>query len=303
MPMLKSPTQKSLLMLRKTIFLTLGLLWTATTFAQGNSPVTAADSTGMPGDNFSLEGALDLFKDAKSMEDFEQKLNSESNDVNNLDLNEDGEVDFVQVHDQMEGDVHAIILRVGVSEQESQDIAVIEIEKTGAESATLQILGDEEIYGETMIVEPLDVKEDGKANSRGPNPSELDARFVVVNVWVWPSVRFVYAPGYRPYVSAWRWGVRPIWWTPWRVRPWRHHWSHCAHYRAHHHRVHTHRVVHAHRIYTPHRRTSVIVVSRHRPARDHYRQTHVTVVHKPAPRNQVQHGGGRKGGRPGPRRK
>ena len=38
--------------------------------------VAAADSTGLPGDNFSLEGAIDLFKKAESPEDFEKLLNS-----------------------------------------------------------------------------------------------------------------------------------------------------------------------------------------------------------------------------------
>ena len=44
------------------------------------------DSTGLPGDNFSLEAALDLFKKSTSPEDFEKKLNSQNNKVNNLDI-------------------------------------------------------------------------------------------------------------------------------------------------------------------------------------------------------------------------
>ncbi len=105
-----------------------------------------ADSTGLPGDHFSLEGALDLFKKAESPEDFEKLLNQEDANVNNLDLNEDGETDYIRVIDNMEDDVHAIVLQVSVSEEESQDVAVIEIEKTGDEEATLQIIGDEVLY-------------------------------------------------------------------------------------------------------------------------------------------------------------
>ncbi|MEO6757914.1 MAG: hypothetical protein ABIO24_00565, partial [Saprospiraceae bacterium] len=91
-----------------------------------DSPV---DSTGFPGDNFSLEAALDLFKKSASLEAFEQSLNMENNDVNNLDLNEDGQIDYVRVIDRMDGDAHAIVLQVPVSASESQDIAVIEVEK------------------------------------------------------------------------------------------------------------------------------------------------------------------------------
>jgi hypothetical protein len=46
------------------------------------------------------------------------------------------------------------VLQAVVSENEKQDIAVIEIEKTGDTTAVLQIIGDEDIYGEQVIVEP-----------------------------------------------------------------------------------------------------------------------------------------------------
>ena len=79
----------------------------------------------------SLEAAIELFKKSDSPEDFEKRLNSENNDVNNLDLNEDGEIDYIRVVDNSAGDVHALVLQVAVSEKESQDVAVIEIEKQG----------------------------------------------------------------------------------------------------------------------------------------------------------------------------
>lgn len=59
------------------------------------------DSTGLPGDNFSLQGALQLFQNASSPEDFEKQLNTESNHVNNLDLNGDGDIDYIRVVDKM----------------------------------------------------------------------------------------------------------------------------------------------------------------------------------------------------------
>ena len=115
--------------------LILSLLIPISIAAQGVNPT---DSTGLPGDNFSLEGVLELFKQAVSPEDFEKMLNSESHYVNNLDLNEDGEIDYIRVVDHMEGDVHAIVLQAPISADESQDIAVIEIEKRGPEEAILQ---------------------------------------------------------------------------------------------------------------------------------------------------------------------
>jgi hypothetical protein len=216
------------------------------------------DSTGYAGDNFNLAGALSLFENSESLSDFEKALNLESNNVNNLDLNEDGEIDYIRVIDHMSDEVHAIVLQVPISADESQDIAVIEIEKTGKEEATLQIIGDEDVYGEQTIIEPFDVNEE--QTGKGPS-GEISINRVIINVWAWPSVRFVYGPRYRPYVSPWGWRAYPSYWKPWRPHPWRYHYTHRV-YRPHFHVVHTHRVVRAHKVYAPQRRSSVTVKTR-----------------------------------------
>lgn len=224
---------------------------------------TAQDSTGLPGDNFSLEGAIALFKQSTSPEDFEKQLNAEQHHINNLDLNEDGETDYIRVVDNMDGDVHALVLQVDVSEKETQDVAVIEIEKQGAESAILQIVGNEEIYGEQQIAEPFEEEKiDNGRGKNGPAAPQIGNMRIVVNVWLWPSVRFMYAPAYRVWVSPWHWRAYPTWWRPWRPYPiYRYHaWVHP--YRAHCHIVTTHRVVRAHAVYTPHRRSSAVVKTR-----------------------------------------
>ncbi|NRB53425.1 MAG: hypothetical protein HRU41_37565 [Saprospiraceae bacterium] len=216
------------------------------------------EETGYAGDHFSLEGALSLFKEAKSMEDFEKALNKENNKINNLDLNEDGDIDYIRVIDHVDGDVHAIVLQVPISEEESQDLAVIEIEKTGAENAILQIIGDEEVFGKSKIVEPFEVEGD---DSEGRGPDEVVAfKRIVVNVWLWPSVRFVYGPRYRAWVSPFGWRVYPRWWRPWRPRPFSAFYVGLRPYRTNFRVVSTHRVVRAHNVYVPRRRTSTTVV-------------------------------------------
>ena len=265
-----------------------GLAVTVTAQAQSESGV---DSTGLPGDNFNLQGALAMFQKASSPEDFEKLLNAQDNHVNNLDLNGDGEIDYIRVVDNNDKDAHAFVLQAVISETESQDIAVIEIEKTGDTTAVLQIIGDEDIYGEQVIVEPGDGEDDGtfipvnnNNIARGPN---ADYNFndyinprIIVNVWLWPSVRFVYAPIYRPWISPWRWRHYPGWWRPWRPFAWhvwhpfhRPYYAHCA-------IVHTHRVVYAHRIYTPLRVSSVTVRTRNAVAVNGYRvsRTKTTVT-------------------------
>ena len=126
--------------------------------------------------------------------------------------------------DKMDKDVHAFVLQVPVSEKESQDIAVIELEKTGDAEAMLQIIGDADIYGEQTIVEPSEEGDEEMENqNKGADTEYLSSMkaAVVVNVWVWPSVRYVYRPGYVVWVSPWRWKVYPGWWRPWRPLAWR----------------------------------------------------------------------------------
>ncbi len=236
------------------------------------------DSTGLPGDHFSLQGALEMFKQSSSIEEFEKLINTESKNVNNLDLNGDGDIDYVKVIDKADKDVHAFVLQVAVSETENQDIAVIELEKTGDTTAMLQIIGDDEIYGEQVIVEASDEgdeieSDDDKGNGPSFNYNYTQASRIVVNVFFWPSVRFVYRPAYVPWVSPWRWRHYPGWWRPWRPLRWHVFHPRAFVYRRHCAVVRTHRVVVAHRVYTPFRTSSVVVRNRTTVARNNYRVT------------------------------
>lgn len=261
--------------------LTLSLSASTTLKAQSDQ----SDSTGLPGDNFSLQGALEMFKKAGSPEELEKLINSQDNGVNNLDLNGDGQIDYIKVIAKKQGDAHVFVLQDIISEKESQDIAVIELEKTGDANAVVQIVGDEDIYGDSTTVEP---RSDGNAfvdgqdetyafaaPAHGPNIATPHAA-IIVNVWLWPCVRFVYAPAYVPWVSPWAWRRYPVYWHPWRPIAW-------AAYRPIRYRyypryavVHTNRVVVARNIYRPVRVTSVTVYNRNRVVVNNYRTTHVT---------------------------
>jgi isocitrate/isopropylmalate dehydrogenase len=87
------------------------------------------DETGLPGDHFNLHAVLDLFEKVKSVEEFEKALNKKNNEINNLDLDEDGNVDYIVVRELTEGSAHLFVLTVPVG-NEFQDIATVEIEKT-----------------------------------------------------------------------------------------------------------------------------------------------------------------------------
>jgi len=208
----------------------------------------------VPGDNFSLEGALEIFKKSASPEEFERMLNDPEARVNNLDLNGDGYIDYIRVIDMYEGNVHAFVLQAAISENQSQDIAVITLEKLADGRAILQITGDADIYGVETIIEPTtEVR-----TYAGVNRSR-----VYVNVWGWPMVRYVYGPYYRVWVSPWTWSYRPYWWRPWRPVIYYDYYTFWNPYRTYYSICYTHRVLYAHRIYRPYRTTSVIVYNKH----------------------------------------
>lgn len=227
--------------------------------------VTRAQTTvesEVPGDNFSLEGALELFKKSASPEEFEKLLNSPDSRVNNLDLNADGSIDYIRVTDRNEGNIHAFIIQAVLSSTESQDVAVIELEKLADGKAILQITGDADVYGMETIIEPT---QEVRVNAG------TTTQRTVVNVWTWPSVQYVYGPSYSVWVSPWAWGYHPFWWNPWRPvayyvydpwwRPYRPYYAVC----------YSHRIGYLPVIYHPYRRSSVVVYHNHRHQIDGYR--------------------------------
>jgi len=222
--------------------------------------VNLADSTGLAGDNFSLQGALELFKKAKSPEAFETALNNEKNSVNNLDLNEDGKTDYVKVKDIGENKSRVLVMQVDVNARETQDVAVITIEQTGDATATIQIKGAEELYGEDKLIEPMEEKT--KGGEGGPD-AVMDTYFVWVNVWYWPCVQYIYAPTYVYWYSPWYWDYYPTWWSPWYVRPWRVHYHACYHYQPYYHQVYEYRNYDGYALYGNRKSTSSTVRNRY----------------------------------------
>lgn len=239
------------------------LLLVSFSFVLQAQEISNTDSTGLPGDNLDLAAVLNLFKNSKTPEDFESQLNSADNAVNNLDLNGDGKSDYIGIFEYNEENANALVLRVNVNEKESQDVAVIAIEKTGTESARLQIIGDEEIYGSSVVAEPYDEKSELKGS--GPY-GLLETKIVIVNVWAWPAVRFIYGPVWKPWRSPYYWGFYPPYWKPWKPLGWRN-------YRK---RVYgygpmvvfgpTIYVKKAHKVYAPHKVYSPVVKVKYAPA-------------------------------------
>ncbi len=162
-----------------------------TSAAQDDVTIVAPSSEAAEG--LDLHAVSELFKDSENLEEFEKALNDADLGVNNLDLDDDGNVDFIRVVEEVADDTHVIILQVALGEDEFQDVCTIEVEKAGEEQYNMQVHGNEVIYGADYYVAPT-----------------------VVHVHTWPLIGWMYRPYYRPYRSAFYFGVYPPWWRPYR---------------------------------------------------------------------------------------
>ena len=154
--------------------------------AQDNVTV-AADSDAAQ--HLDLYAVAELFKDSETIEKFEQTLNGSETGINNLDLNNDGHIDFIRVSEQSADATHFIVLQAALAEDDWQDVATIAAENEGGK-INLHFHGSETIYGADYYVVP--------ANS---------------NFSLWNIVRRLYSPSYRAYVSPYRYNSYPRWWT------------------------------------------------------------------------------------------
>lgn len=96
-------------------------------------------------DGLNLKGVGEYVKQAKDAEDLEKLLNKPGG-VNNLDLNEDGKVDYIHVTEYGNEQAKGFSLTVQPEAGETQEVATIDIEKAG-EKANVEVHGNEQIYG------------------------------------------------------------------------------------------------------------------------------------------------------------
>lgn len=169
-------------------------------------------SLGLPGDNLDLYAVLNLFQKSKTIEEFEKTLNEQKTAINNLDLDLDKKVDFIKVVTKQKDSSFTFILQVAVSETETQDVAVILLDKDKNQKVTLQIVGDEELYGKDYVIEPSATGTPAvTANPAyvGPDPVVVNVPATTIVVQSAPIVQYVYSPVYVPYVPPYYYGFYP----------------------------------------------------------------------------------------------
>jgi hypothetical protein len=214
--------------MKKTFFallvLTTSLLCLPVFSQIGNEPV----ALGLPGDNLNLYAVLDVFQKSPTLEEFERALNDRETNINNLDLNNDNVIDYIEVVANKNNNSFSVILRVAINSNEYQDVAVIEGHKNYSGKVIVQIIGDEDLYGRDYIVEP--------SFSETPNPGYVGNQRVIVsqnNVYYvndWPIIAYLFSPVFSVYISPWHWGFYPTYWHPWTPVFFHVYWDFNRHY-------------------------------------------------------------------------
>ena len=219
--------------MKKVLFLLLAicssLMIPISSYADETVTVTATSSD--ISENLDLKTVATLFGQAKDLEQFEQLLNNPDSAFSNLDLNGDGEVDYLRVIETADNNRHLVVIQAVLARDIYQDVASIFVEKDNTtQSVTIQVIGDEYIYGTNYIIEPVYIH----------RPLIYD--------WFWGT-------SWVCWHSPYYWGYYPHWWRPyycvdpfiyWDHCYWHHyHYPICSYRTGHHHHPH-YRPMHQH---------------------------------------------------------
>ena len=156
-----------------------------------NSDITITANSDEISANLDLRAIANIFAECSTLEEFEQKINDYNAQLSNLDLNQDGYVDYIRVVETAEGNARLVALQAVLGPDIYQDVATIMLEQSQNNTVVVQFIGDPYIYGPDYIITP-----------------------------VYVSVPVIYSYFWRPYYTVWHspyyWGYYP---TYYRRRP------------------------------------------------------------------------------------
>ena len=205
----------------KIVFLIIAFTFAISNIRAQDNPKTQTENDseelGLPGDNLDLYAVLSLFQESKTIEEFEETLNEEKAGINNLDLNLDDKVDFIKVSTKQEGTDFTFVLQVDVIKDEIQDVAVILVSKDENKKVSIQIVGNEDLYGKDYIIEPKAKTPSVTANPAYSGPDTVVVENKTTTVVVLesePIIQYVYSPVYVPYYPPYYYGYYPPYYAP-----------------------------------------------------------------------------------------
>lgn len=110
-------------------------------------PSTVTATSNVPGQGLDLQALIGLTKQSKDAESLERMLNQPGS-INNLDLDEDGQVDYIRVQEYGGGNTKNFSFVALLKDGQEQEVANLVIEQTpGQPEATVQVQGHPSVYG------------------------------------------------------------------------------------------------------------------------------------------------------------
>jgi len=142
-------------------------------------------------ENLDLEAVATLFGESKNLENFETRLNDPRNQISNLDLNQDGYVDYIRLVESTENGVYIITLQDVLGNDQFQDVATIDVGKNSEGYTQIEIVGNPYFYGPNYIIQPI-----------------YENTPVIFSIF--------WNPYYRLWISPYYWNFYPHFFHPWR---------------------------------------------------------------------------------------
>lgn len=180
--------------MKTTIGILIIVLFAALGSSRAQNRITARAQNYDISENLDLKAVATIFGDSRDLEEFEQRLNDPDLHISNLDLNNDGYVDYLRVIETRDDDITEVVVQAVLGDDLYQDVATIDVERDRGGAPVVQIVGDPYLYGPDYIFEPIWV--------RSP----------VIFGFFWGS-------NYRPWHSPYHWGYYPSHYRYWRPIP------------------------------------------------------------------------------------
>lgn len=150
----------------------------------GNTTIEVKPETSNLGDNLDLQALGELVKGSANASDLEQALNKEGS-INNLDLDGDGKVDYINVTEYpVDDNTKGFSFTVDLGPKGKQEIATVEIQKSTNNTASMNISGNQTVYG----------------NNAAYSSNYTFADMMIMS-WLWSPHSYYYSPyryGYYP---------------------------------------------------------------------------------------------------------
>lgn len=159
--------------------------------SQAQDRITASAKSYDISENLDLKAVATIFGESRNLEEFEQRLNDPKLHISNLDLNNDGYVDYLRVIETGDNDISEVVVQAVLGDDLFQDVATIDVERDPGGSPVVQIIGDPYLYGPDYIFEPV------------------WARSPLIFGFFW-------GPAYRTWHSPYYWGHYPERYHYWR---------------------------------------------------------------------------------------